>query len=200
MTRLIQGDCLEKLKELEENSIDAIVTDPPYGLNIAYRGYVDTQENLASLIPIFIDEARRVAKNIVIFPGINNIWLYPKADWVACWFYGTTGSWGKYGYNSWQPILLYGKNKRRYGMDTIKYSKIEKRFPGHPCSKPVGLMEMVVERFTEPGETVLDPFMGSGTTGIACKILKRDFIGIERDEEYMKIAESRINATPTPIL
>ena len=186
------GDCLELMKSIPDKSIDTIVTDPPYGLNKEYGCFVDTPENLKVLIDAFMPEALRVAKNIVLFPGIHNIWLYPKADWMSCWFYGTTGSWGRYGYNSWQPMLLYGKNKRRYGLDTIKYSKMEKRIEGHPCSKPVGLMDLVVGRFTEDKEVVLDPFMGSGTTGVACKNLGRDFIGFEKDPTYFEIAKQRI--------
>lgn len=191
---IIHGDCLEEMRKMDSNSVDVIITDPPYGLDISYDEYIDTEENLSVIINDFLPEALRVAKRVVIFPGINNVWRYPRPDWIACWFYGTTGSWGKLGYNSWQPILFYGKNNRRYGMDTIKYSKMEKRHPGHPCSKPVGLMELVVGRFSEPGETVLDPFLGTGSTGVACKKLGRKFIGIEISKDYCKIANARINA------
>lgn len=197
---LILGDCLEKMKDIPTGSVDCVVTDPPYGLGIEYEIYKDTEANLDNLILNFMPEVQRIAKRVVIFPGINNIWKYPKADWIACWFYGTTGSWGKLGYNSWQPILFYGKNNRRYGLDTIKYSKMEKRILGHPCSKPLGLMEKVVERFSEECETILDPFMGSGTTGVACKNLNRKFIGIELDENYFKIARERIENAQQPLL
>lgn len=70
----------------------------------------------------------------------------------------------------------------------------------HPTVKPVALMEYLVKLVSREGATVLDPFMGSGSTGIACKNLKREFIGIERDEEYMKIAEARIKAVPDTLL
>jgi site-specific DNA-methyltransferase (adenine-specific) len=63
----------------------------------------------------------------------------------------------------------------------------------HPTVKPIKLMEYLVNLVSKEGHTVLDPFCGSGTTGIACKKLNRNFIGIERDEEYCKIAEARIN-------
>lgn len=64
----------------------------------------------------------------------------------------------------------------------------------HPTVKPVHLMSWLVRLVSKEGDTVLDPFMGSGTTGVACKILNRNFIGIELNEEYIKIAEARINA------
>jgi site-specific DNA-methyltransferase (adenine-specific) len=78
-------------------------------------------------------------------------------------------------------------------MDTIKYSKIEKRFEGHPCSKPLGLMSDVVNRYSDDGDTIFDPFMGSGTTGVACVELQRNFIGCEIDPGYYAIAEKRIS-------
>lgn len=72
------------------------------------------------------------------------------------------------------------------------FSSVSKNF--HPTVKPIKLMEYLVNLVSKEGHTVLDPFAGSGTTGIACKKLNRNFIGIERDEEYCKIAEARINA------
>ena len=70
----------------------------------------------------------------------------------------------------------------------------------HPTVKPIALMEYIVRLVSREGATVLDPFMGSGTTGIACKKLKRHFIGIEKEAEYIKIAESRISAQPITLL
>jgi len=190
--QLYLGDCLEILPALAAGSVDAVVTDPPYGLNVPYSHYKDTKDELMGLVSRFVPEVRRVAHLSVVFCGIHNVQIYPVADWIGCWFYGTTGNFGKFGYNAWQPFLLYGTNNNRYGMDTIKYSKMEKRVDGHPCSKPVGLMTALVERFTSPGATILDPFMGSGTTGVACVQTGRNFIGIEIDPAYYAIAEKRI--------
>ncbi len=200
VNRIICGDALSVLKTLPSDSVDLILTDPPYGLNIDYGKYIDTKENLVALINSFIPEARRVAKRVIVFPGVHNIWVYPPADWTCCWFYGTTGSWGKYGYNAWQPLLAYGPNNRRYGMDTIKYSKLERRYPGHPCSKPLGLIQEVVKRFSEPSDLVLDPFLGSGTTAVAAKQLGRNYLGIEMNPEYVKIAEKRLAEVQEPLL
>lgn len=193
-SRIVLGDAVALMREMDDQSISVCITDPPYGLDIAYDAYQDSRQALSELIPEFMHEALRVCKRVVVFPGIHNVWLYPKADWMACWFYGTTGSWGKYGYNSWQPILLYGKNNRRYGMDTIKYSKMEKRYPGHPCSKPLGLMKLVVERFSEPGDSILDPFCGSGSTLLAAKETGRNYIGIDVSEAYVRISQARVES------
>lgn len=189
---ILEGNAVDILPEIADKSFDCVITDPPYGLGIEYENYVDNEYNLDHLIPFFIKESLRIANRVVVFPGIHNVWKYPKADWIACWFYGTTGSWGKLGYNSWQPILFYGKNNRRYGMDTIKYSKMEKRIAGHPCSKPLGLMEEVVKRFTDEGEAILDPFAGTGTTILAAKNLGRSASGIEMTKSYCDIARQRL--------
>ena len=77
---------------------------------------------------------------------------------------------------------------------------VEKRFTTlpkanhHPTVKPIALMEYLVKLVSKEGHTVLDPFMGSGSTGIACKKLGREFIGIEKEPDYCKIAEARINS------
>ncbi len=69
----------------------------------------------------------------------------------------------------------------------------------HPTQKPVPLMEYLIRIYTNPGDTVLDFTMGSGTTGVACVNTGRKFIGIEMDEEYFEIAKERIENTPIPL-
>ena len=69
---------------------------------------------------------------------------------------------------------------------TVQSSKL------HPTMKSLEVMERLVRLLTNPGDTVLDPFMGSGTTGLACKNLKREFIGVELDENYFNIAKERL--------
>ena len=64
----------------------------------------------------------------------------------------------------------------------------------HPSEKPVELMKILIENSSNENDIVFDPFMGLGSTGIACKLSNRSFIGIEKDEAYFKIAEQRINA------
>ena len=79
---------------------------------------------------------------------------------------------------------------RRYPIDVLDF-KIEKGL--HPTQKPVALLEYLIKTYTNEGETVLDNCMGSGSTGIACKRLNRNFIGIELDKTYFDIAQNRIN-------
>ena len=81
-----------------------------------------------------------------------------------------------------------------YPKNIIKISRGNIRNFIHPTQKPVALMEYLIKTYTQEGETVLDFTMGSGTTGVACKNLNRNFIGIEKDETYFKIAQDRIAA------
>ena len=79
-------------------------------------------------------------------------------------------------------------------------NKKEKEFGNHPTQKPKKVLERIILASTQEGDLLLDPFNGSGTTGIACKKLGRDFIGIELDKEYFEIAEKRIDETQIPML
>ena len=85
-------------------------------------------------------------------------------------------------------------NGNRYPKRVIEFGVVE-RGTLHPNQKPLNLMEYLIRTYTKPGNTVMDFAMGSGTTGVAAKILGRNFIGIEKDAEYFKIAQKRINAT-----
>ncbi|HED05652.1 MAG TPA: site-specific DNA-methyltransferase, partial [Ignavibacteria bacterium] len=81
----------------------------------------------------------------------------------------------------------------RYPKAILEISNASQKGAVHPTQKPVALMEYLIKTYTNEGETVLDFTMGSGTTGVACKNLNRNFIGIEKDEKYFEIAENRIN-------
>ncbi len=94
-------------------------------------------------------------------------------------------------------LTLNGTNDHSKCSGEVYYKEMESEntHNNHPTVKPVALMEYLIKMITPKGGTVLDPFMGSGTTGIACKKNGFDFIGIEKEEDYMKIAEARINNT-----
>lgn len=103
----------------------------------------------------------------------------------------------KYYLNSYEMILMLrkGKAKNINHMGTKNVLQINNIIGNkkHPTEKPVELMEILIDNSTNTGDVVIDPFMGAGSTGVACKNLNRDFIGIEIDEKYFKIAEERIN-------
>jgi len=199
------GDCRDVLKSIER--VDVVITDPPYGLNFPYRSYDDTRANLVKLIDDVMPEISRIAANAYIMCGPTQIGLYPQPEWVCCVTWNTTGTFGKYGYNQWTPVLCYGKDLEGFGNVNGMTKGDVFRFSGgtawgsahtgawdkeHTCPKPLAMMKTVVNRYTKPGQTVLDCFMGIGTTGVACATLGRNFIGIERDAAHYKTACDRI--------
>ena len=199
------ADCRDVLPTL--TGVDAVVTDPPYGLDFSYLSYTDTRGNLRSLIATAVVPAIDCAKRACVLPGITQVFMYPDPDWIGCITWDTTGSFGKFGFTQWMPALLYGSDLKGFGSingGVLKSDVI--RFTGgagvgfqrdgadkdHPCPKPVNLMEAVVGRVSLAGDIILDPFMGSGTTGVACARLGRKFIGIEIEPRYFDIACRRI--------
>ena len=94
---------------------------------------------------------------------------------------------------SWEPILAYQYPKKPLGTDLLTFPVGQPdQKNGHPWAKPLYLIKYLVGRFSNPGDLILDPFMGSGTTGVACVQTGRNFIGIEIDPTYFAIAEKRI--------
>ena len=204
---VVQGDCLDVMRGLPSGCVDAVVTDPPYGLDFPYIGYEDTRDNLRALIAAFLPEARRVARNrVIVLCGPTQIALYPESDWVGAITWRTTASFGRAGYNQWTPVLLYGNDVDGFGSvngmlksDTfgivgsegIGFARGEDERK-HTCPKPLGLMRPVIRRYVEPGAVVLDPFCGSGTTGVVSVADGYRFLGIEREASYVAIARRRI--------
>jgi site-specific DNA-methyltransferase (adenine-specific) len=198
---LYLGDCREILPTL--GKVDAVVTDPPYGVGLEYESYVDTQEALEELITAWVPAARKIAQRVVFTSGIQTMWLYPQPTWVMCWAISGAGSLGKWGFNCWQPIICYGpdpflKNSMGGRPDLLFVNETSEK-NGHPCPKPAGFMQRLVARASIDGESVMDPFMGSGTTGVAAVKLGREFVGIELEPKYFDIACRRIeDATRRP--
>jgi len=86
-----------------------------------------------------------------------------------------------------------GNTNGKYPKSIIEFSNAKQKNKLHPTQKPVALLEYLIKTYTNENDTVLDFTMGSGSTGVACKNTNRDFIGIELDQDYFKIAEQRIN-------
>jgi site-specific DNA-methyltransferase (adenine-specific) len=204
---VVQGDCLDVMRGLPDGCVDAVVTDPPYGLGFPYLGYDDSRDNLKTLIAGFLPEAVRLSKKrIIVLCGPTQIGLYPNPDWVGAVTWRTTATFGRAGYNQWTPVLLYGKDVDGFGnvngmlkSDTFQCEGAEgygftrgEEERKHTCPKPLGLMRPVVRRYVEPGSIILDPFCGSGTTGVVAVANGYRFIGIEREASYVDIARRRI--------
>jgi len=204
---LYLGDCLEYMKSMPDKSVDAVITDPPYGVGLDYTSYVDSAENLVGLIENFVPECLRIANTVAITSGVGNIHRYPPSTWTLGWFWKNTTSTGKWGFNCWQPVLVYGKDPQLVSGNGRHQDA--KEFPpndgaigkfDHPCPKPISVMRWLAVRCSIDGATIFDPFMGSGTTGVACMQLGRNFIGCEIDEGYFRIAEKRIKQAAAQML
>ncbi len=212
--QLYHGDCLDVLRGLEAGSVDAVVTDPPYGIGLginkdsrgssgrvrrhglakaAYKNYEDTYENFVALIVPRIGAAIRVAKRGAVFTG-PHIQEQQKATAFGGVYCPVGGGRHAWGFKTFHPVLLYGKavDLHKGAKPTILKDNGRAEKNGHPCPKPLAWMRWLVELTTRPGETVLDPFMGSGTTGVACVQTGRRFIGVELDPIYFTIAKKRI--------
>lgn len=210
MIKLIQGDCLEYLKDLDDNSIDVVVTDPPYGLG-EWVGRKKGRSRLAIAsewgsqewdydIPDreYFEHIIRVSKNQVIFGGNYFAHLLPPSPAWLVWDKDNSGNFAdvELAWTSFKTAARIFKY-RWNGMLQGNMKQKEKRV--HPTQKPLPLMEWVIKNYTKVGDTILDPFMGSGTTGVACANLCKSFIGIEKEEQFFTIAKKRIQAADNQI-
>jgi len=190
---LYEGDCLEVMQELEP--VDAVVTDPPYGVGFNYNSYDDDPERHQEDVQQWLNAINKTCKGpVCVFCGIRQMWNYPKPHWVCCWRKTFSVTLSPFGANNWEPMLVYNKGRKadRHSDSfeaTFMPDNLAKK---HPCPKPVKAMQEAILMVSKQNETILDPFMGSGTTGVACARLGRQFIGIELDPHYFDIACQRI--------
>jgi DNA modification methylase len=206
---LYLGDCREILPTL--GHVDAVVTDPPYGVNFSgsstrhgkdaangYLSFDDTPDAVKEIVvPAIADCIDRYSR-VCVTPGLRCMFSYPEPRSVGTIWYPSGANAGPWGFVCSQPIFYYGadpylaagKGSRPNGFSTTEAA--EKN--GHPCPKPEGQMRWLVNRASLPGEIVLDPFMGSGTTGVAAIKLGRKFVGVEIEPAYFDIACKRIQS------
>ena len=217
-------DCLEGLKEIPDNSVDLVVTDPPYFLSMGHGGSTTNMKNsdalnsnrtfndLAICTPFYkqlFEEYARVLKEdgsfyfftdwrgyAYYFPLINA--ALPVRNMI-CWDKKSgPGSFYSYAHE----LIIFGtyKSKTKGGVGTnvwrmAAFNSGARKTNGekeHPTQKPWELIAKAIEDSTEPGAVVLDTFMGSGTTAVACIKTGRNYIGFELDEGYHAVAMQRI--------
>ena len=202
-TTIYLGDCREILPELDPAEINCCITDPDYNakaIGVFGKTY-DTaimhisEEEYNQFCSEWFSKVREITPNIAFTPGIRNIWKYPAAKWMIAWHrpgskcFNDTG-----GFNIWEPILIYGK-MGPFSEDHI--TRVADNFANgpekeHPCPKTRVVWEWLVNKASKPGMTILDPFLGSGTTAVCAKKLGRRSIGIEISEKYCQIAVERL--------
>lgn len=206
--KIINSDCLDVLKQLPDKSVDLVLTDPPYGINIEKMSFTNSTKggvcerndykncfSDSKLSKIFFDEMLRVSKNQIIFGG-NYYTEYLKSTqgWLV-WNKKGDGRFsndfadGELAWTSFdKPLKIY--HYLWSGMFQQDMKNKEKRV--HPTQKPTKLFEMILQDFSGDDCLVLDPFSGSGTTAIACHNLKRRFICIEKDKDYYEASVKRL--------
>jgi site-specific DNA-methyltransferase (adenine-specific) len=201
------GDCRDVMASMPSCfRVDAVVTDPPYGVGlgadgptaigkVAYESFDDTADNVRAIcVPVISDCIKRFGR-VVLTPGIRNCFAYPEPTELGSIFNPAGAGFSRWGFTTSQPILYYGKDPHgaaKFPQSIQSCETVVKN--GHPCPKPINLMKWLVNRASLIGETILDPFMGSGTTGVAAVKLGRKFIGIEIEPKYFDIACKRIQA------
>ena len=192
--KLYHGDCLEIMPHLEP--VDLVLTDPPYNEKINYGCETDDNKDFAGWIgwmsPIF-KIVRNKSNTVLISTGIKRLAWYAHIEewkWLLCWHKPAAMGRCSVGFTNWEPVAAWGMVNGK-GVDVIRSAIIPKKeLEGHPCPKPTGWALGILNLFKK--QSVLDPFLGSGTTAVACERLNRRWIGIEIEERYCKIARQRI--------
>lgn len=222
------GDCLDKLRTIPDKSIDLVVTDPPYELHTGGAGFMRDRPFWSELQELNIDkgfnekvlsELVRVMRDINMYIWVSKKQLLPTFDYFA----KSLGcSWTLLTWHKANPaptinnkylsdteyciffkrggVRLYGDYSTKSTYYTTMINKSDKDKFMHPTIKPLHIIKNLIINSSQKGETVLDPFMGSGTTGVACKLLDRNFIGCEINETYYNIAKERIEPNTTNLL
>jgi site-specific DNA-methyltransferase (adenine-specific) len=209
---IFQGDCISHLAQMADKTVDHFIMDPPYdqkthsGALIQHNGAemgIDF-EHLVNVTDLVYHALRIARRWVIAFCSLEQLAEYRNAS-GDCWV--RAGVWVRHsgpqktgdrpGQAAEGVAIMHapheGKMKWNGGGKAGKWEDpIVFGVKLHPTQKPLPLMESLVRDFTDYGDTILDPYMGSGTTGVAAAQLGRNFIGIERDEKYFKIAQRRL--------
>ena len=214
MLELHQGDCLEVMKGIPDGSIDAIITDPPYTSPTVHafgRKIVNRLSDLSIQEFYFAEikkEWERILKpNAPVLIFCDDIYSAVLMGLFYEWKQKNLLVWDKGRIGMGNPFrkqheLIFYANRDRLKLNkqelthipTIIKAPIKKEF--HGAEKPTELIEKLINGLTFENAKILDPFMGSASTMVACQNLNRNGIGIEMDEAYFKIAKQRIKNNP----
>ena len=200
---IYHGDCRDILPHVEA---DAVVTDPPYGIDggtggdardfgkgrYLAGGWKDTPNYIREVCVPVVHGLTDLP--MAVTPGTRNLHAYPPPRDIGCFFTPAAATHGPWGFTTFQPILYYGRDWRagRGALPSGRQLTEAARKNGHPCPKPLSAWRWLVDKVAPETALVLDPFMGSGTTLVAARDLGRKAIGIEIEERYCEIAVKRL--------
>jgi DNA modification methylase len=203
LNKIFLGDALDLIKNIPSETIDLILTDPPYGLNkdIAYD---ESLELFYKILP----ELYRVLKNDRFFITFFSTKYLPKLFennpftyfWQIILYSPGAAVQSPIGFTKYMSCFVFKKGspkikkrKKDIFIDTpTKMVEPDEGFIDHPTPKPKTFLAEIIEMFSEEGDIVLDPFIGSGSTALACIMTNRNYIGFEIEEKYVKLALERI--------
>lgn len=214
MIKLYRGDCRKILERLDVESIDAMITDAPYGIALADHDRRFSKRRKARTIAG--DENQDAGEAILRWAETHDLptafFASPYRPWrgkwrnILIWDKGPATGRGGDPETCWKrtaelvQVARNGPLRLTRDESVLRFPVRPDCFTDHPAQKPVALMAYLIEQMTDFGDTVLDPFMGSGSTALACQATGRNFIGIEIDPAHFATAKRRISAArPRPV-
>lgn len=218
---LLLGDAVQVLKTLPDASVDAVVTDPPFGIGFKYASHDDTPDGYGEWLWSVLQEAERLCKPgspVFVWQAMLNIRYF--SEWfprdyrifAACKnFVQMRPTAMQYAFD---PVVVWWTDGEAWSAGTLsrdyyvantnpamRQKGMSNYVEGHPCPRPLDQVQHIIRQWVRPGGVVIDPFVGSGTTAVACIKSGRRFIGCEIDPTYHAIAKRRIeNAAAQPML
>ena len=215
---LMHGDCLGLMKEIPDNSVDLILTDPPYGINLTpqresgkFKNTKVINDDNSDWFLNFVNECYRISKNAVCIFCVwkkidgfmssfkNKFIIKNLLVWNKDWF----GMENNYRPNYELCLLCCKTNvttKSKNKSNILTYRRISPQKMIHSCEKPTALIEDLILELSNENDIICDTFMGSGSTGVACVNTNRNFIGVELDDTYFEIAKKRIQDAKNNIM
>ena len=207
--RLFNADCLDVLRSLPDGCVDAVVTDPPFGIGFKYSSHDDTPEGYGEWLWSVLLECERLCKPgspLFVWQAMKNVRRF--AEWFPRDFrlFAAAKNFVQIRPNAMQyafdPVVVWWTEGERWvGGQTRDFHvaniasvvtnrrNIEK---GHPCPRPLDQIRYVVRNWCRPGGVVLDPFAGSGTTGAAAAREGRSAVLVEKDPDYYALCLRRL--------
>lgn len=204
-SRYFLGDCFEVMAKMKDKAVDVTFTSPPYNRkrNDKYTHYDDKINDYYSFLEKAVIEMMRVTKGTVFLniqknyynktdvfrligrfaPQISEVFIWEKSNPMPAAGMSIT--------NSYEFIIAFGgpvKSNRTYTKNHLTTSVYPNRIKSHKAVMHPDIADFFIKNFTKKGDTVLDPFMGCGTTAVSCKNNYRNFVGIELNKEYLDIA------------